>query len=62
MTVFELAVAGYARQLLKERQERPLTRAEEHFLLKVDSLAGRIQLREMHHDETAPRYSTGPRN
>ena len=60
MTVFELAVAGYAKQLLKERQERPLTRAEEHFLVKVDGLAGRIELRE--HDETAPRYSAGPRN
>ena len=61
MTIFELAIARHANDLLEERKSRYLTWKEEAFLVRAGVLLSRIRLREQH-DETTPQRPPYPRD
>lgn len=55
MTIFELAIARHANDLLEARESRPLTWREEAFLVRASFLLSRIRLREQHDQTTSQR-------
>ena len=63
MTIFELAIARHANDLLEERKSRYLTWKEEAFLVRAEGLLSRMRLREQApFDKTSPQRPPYPRD